>query len=100
MAEQKHVVVGITGSVAVSHSPDILKGLQDQGIKVSVVMTKNAEQFIPSGSFADILDGNVFTDMFVPASEEKQMPHISLAKEADALLIAPATSNIIGKMAH
>ena len=100
MSEQKRVVLGITGSVAATRSPDIFKGLRDKGLKVSVVMTKSAEHFITPLTLSSLVGEEVYSDMFVKDSVDWQMPHIDLAKAADVLLIAPATANIIGKLAH
>ena len=100
MSEDKRIILGITGSVAATRSPDIFKGLRDNGLKVSVVMTKSAEHFITPLTLASLVGEEVYSDMFIKDSVDWQMPHIDLAKTADVLLIAPATANIIGKLAH
>ena len=95
---KKCVVLGVTGGIAAYKACEILRLLQKQGIDVYVVMTKNACQFVAPLTFETLSGHPVATDTFVrPATWEVE--HIALAKRADLFLIAPATANIIGKMA-
>ena len=95
---KKCVVLGVTGGIAAYKACEILRLLQKQGIDVYVVMTKNACQFVTPLTFETLSGHPVATDTFVrPATWEVE--HIALAKRADLFLIAPATANIIGKMA-
>ena len=95
---KKCVVLGVTGGIAAYKACEILRLLQKQGIDVFVVMTKNACQFVTPLTFETLSGHPVATDTFVrPATWEVE--HIALAKRADLFLIAPATANIIGKMA-
>lgn len=98
-AEQKKcVVLGVTGGIAAYKACEILRLLQKQGIDVFVVMTKNACQFVTPLTFETLSGHPVAADTFVrPATWEVE--HIALAKRADLFLIAPATADIIGKMA-
>lgn len=93
------IVLGVTGGIAVYKACEILRLLQKQGIDVYVVMTKNACQFVAPLTFETLSGHPVAVDTFErPATWEVE--HIALAKRADLFLIAPATANIIGKMAN
>lgn len=100
MARIKRVILGVTGSIAAYKAADIVRRLVEKGIKVTVVMTKEAEYFITPLTLSALSGEKVYQGMFDDTDEPWQMPHIALAQEADALLIAPATANIIGKIAH
>ena len=93
----KKIVLGVTGSIAAYKSADLIRRLQEQGADVTVAMTQEAIQFIAPLTLATLSGKNVYTDIFSGASWE--MAHIELAK-IDTLLIAPATANIIGKIAN
>ncbi len=95
----KWVILGITGSIAAYKSADILRKLSEKGLKVSVVMTKEAENFITPLTLSSLLGEKVYTGMFNQDEASHEMPHIRLAEEADILLIAPATANMIAKIA-
>lgn len=99
MANQKRIILGVTGSIAAYKSADIIRQLQEKGFRVSVVMTKEAEYFITPLTLSSLAGEKVYRGMFADGDESWAMPHIALAQEADALLIAPATANIIGKIA-
>lgn len=94
----KHIVVGITGGIAVYKSADLVSRLVQAGADVHVVMTKAATEFMTPLTFRELTGNAVVTDMF---AEPRQMnvQHVSLARLADLVIIAPATANIIGKMA-
>ncbi len=96
----KHIVLGVTGSIAAYKSADILRRLKEKGFKVSVVMTKSAEHFITPLTLKSLSDQEVFTELFDDGSPAGEMPHIDLARDADLVLIAPATANIVGKIAN
>ena len=97
MKKQKHVILGVTGSIAAYKAAEILRRLKEKGLRVSVVMTKEAEHFITPLTLSSLSGEKVYSKMFDDLSGG--MPHIDLAKQADAILIAPATANIIGKIA-
>lgn len=95
---KKTVVVGVTGGIAVYKTLDIISRLKKKDIDVHVIMTRSAAEFVVPLSFQTISQNIVNVDMFCePRAWEIQ--HISLAKMADLMLIAPATANIIGKVA-
>jgi phosphopantothenoylcysteine synthetase/decarboxylase len=95
----RNVVLGITGSIAAHKAADLASQLTKEGYEVHVVMTADAQQFITPLPFKTLSRHPVVTDLY--AEEEGWKPaHISLADEADLLLIAPATANTIAKLAH
>jgi len=104
----KTVVLGVTGSVACYKAPEIVRRLKDRGVRVKVVMTRAAECFVTPLTFQAVSAQPVYGYRdFLPREEgtlasideNGRMPHISLARQADVLLMAPATANILGKMA-
>jgi phosphopantothenoylcysteine decarboxylase/phosphopantothenate--cysteine ligase len=96
--KKKQIVLGVTGSIAAYKAGDIVRRLQDQGCDVTVIMTDSAEKFITPLTLETLSQKPVLRDMF--ARDAKwDLAHISLAKLADVFVVAPATANIIGKMA-
>ena len=96
---KKSVVLGVTGGIAVYKALDIASMLRKQDVEVNVIMTKHATEFVNPITFQSISQNIVTVDMFEePKAWEIQ--HISLAKKADVILVAPATANIIGKVAN
>ena len=89
--------MGVTGSIAAYKAGDIIRRLQDQGLDVTVIMTAGAEKFITPLTLETLSGHPVYQDMFA-RDVDWDMAHISLAKKADVLLVAPATANVIGKM--
>ena len=98
MLSNKTIVLGITGSIAAYKAAAIASQLTQAGAKVNVIMTKEAIQFISPVTFRAITSRPVVTEMFDLASEFS-IGHVSLAKAADIVVIAPATANIIAKLA-
>lgn len=99
MLSNKTVVLGVTGGIAAYKSADIVSKLTKKNANVHVIMTKNATKIITPLTMRTMSKNQVITDMFEdPVSWE--IKHVSLAEKADLLLIAPATANIIGKIAH
>src|SRR5438132_5187461 len=95
----KNVVLGVTGSIAAHRAADLASLLTKQGREVHVVMTADALRFITPLPFKTLSRHAVITDLY--DEEEGWKPtHIRLADEADLLLIAPATANILAKLAH
>lgn len=94
----KEVIVGICGGIAAYKAADIVRSFKKSGIGVTCVMTKEAGEFVRPLTFQALSGRKVYQDMFeVPDIWDVQ--HIALAEKADALLIVPATANIIGKLA-
>lgn len=94
-----NVVLGVTGGIAVYKACDIVSRLKKNGVNVDVIMTKSATEFVGSMTFQSLSNNRVVTDMF-DTNFYWDIEHIALAKKADLFLIAPATANIIGKMAN
>lgn len=94
-----NVVLGVTGGIAVYKACDIVSRLKKNGVNVDVIMTKSAAEFVGPMTFQSLSNNRVVTDMF-DTNFHWDIEHISLAKKADVFLIAPATANIIGKMAN
>jgi phosphopantothenoylcysteine decarboxylase / phosphopantothenate---cysteine ligase len=94
----KQVVLGVCGSIAAYKAGDIIRRLQDHHCEVTVIMTREAEQFITPLTLSSLSGRNAYSDMF--DRDSWRMAHIELAKEADVVLIAPATANCIGKLAN
>lgn len=97
--DKKCVVLGVTGGIACYKALDVASMLRKKDVEVNVIMTKSATEFVTPLTFQSISQNRVVCDMFEePKAWEIQ--HISLAKKADVLLVAPATANIIGKVAN
>lgn len=96
MKQSKNVILCVTSSIAAYKSIDLARNLIKHGLNVHIVLSKNTLEFITPLTF-EVLTGNkVYVDMF---DRSPEIQHISLAKEADIVIIAPATANIIGKIA-
>jgi phosphopantothenoylcysteine decarboxylase/phosphopantothenate--cysteine ligase len=100
MSVQKHILLGVTASIAAYKACEIIRALQRHNMDVAVVMTPEAKQFISPLTFASLSRNRVYCDMFVKDFSDWDIEHVSLAQRADLLLIAPATANIMGKMAY
>ena len=96
--KKKNIVLGVTASIAIYKACDIVRRLQDGGFDVSVVMTEEAAKLINPIVFSSLSGNQVYSGLF-DAPQEWEVEHVSLARYADAVLIAPATANIIGKIA-
>src|SRR3984957_19000164 len=99
MSERRNIVLGVTGSIAAYKSAELTSQLSKEGYNVQVVMTADALRFITPLAFKTLSRNPVVTDLY--DEEEGWKPtHIKLADEADLLLIAPATANVLAKLAH
>ena len=99
MLEGKTVLLGVTGSIAAYKIANLASMLVKLNADVHVIMTKNAEQFISPVTFETLTGNKCLIDTF-DRNFEFSVEHVSLAKQADIVLIAPATANIIGKIAN
>lgn len=95
----KRIVLGVTGSIACYKAVDLSSKLTQLGALVDVILTQSAQEFVSPLTFRSLTHRSVITDLFDPESENP-VEHIALAKEADAILVAPATANIIAKISH
>ena len=92
------ILLGVSGSIASYKSADLVSNLVKKGYEVFVIMTKEAKEFITPLSLSTLSGNKVYCDMF-EAPEEWDTKHVSLAKKADLIIVAPATANVIGKLA-
>ena len=99
MLKDKKILLGITGSISAYKSAEILSVLMKKGADVTVVMTESATKFIQPLTFATLSGKPVMREMFT-LDNISGVRHIFLAKWADLILIAPASANFIGKIAH
>lgn len=99
MLKGKKIVLGVTGGIAVYKAVDLVSRLRKQGCEVRVVMTEHAQQFVTPLTFKEI-SGNRVTVSMWSGNQEFNVEHIALANWADAFVVAPATANIIAKMAY
>ena len=99
MFEGKNIVIGVTGGIACYKVCDIITYLIREGANVDVIMTKHATEFITPLTLETLSKHKVIVDMF-EKREHIEVEHISLARKADLILVAPATANIIGKVAN
>lgn len=97
--EKKTVLLGVTGGIAAYKSASLASLLVKSGAAVHVIMTENAKNFINPVTFETLTGNRCITDTF-DRNFEFQVEHVALAKKADLILIAPATANVIAKLAH
>ncbi len=95
----KCVLLGITGGIAAYKMANVASALRKTGADVEVIMTRNATQFITPLTFETLTNHKCMVDTF-DRDFKFEVTHISLAKKADVILVAPATANVIAKMAH
>lgn len=93
-----NLLLGVTGSISIYKSVEIMRIFQKKGHFVSVIMTESAQKLVSPLLFETFSPGKVYTDLFVRNGEP--LVHIDLGKESDLFLIAPATANIIGKISN
>lgn len=99
MLKNKYVILGVTGSIAAYKAASLASALKKQHCDVQVIMTENAQNFIHPVTFETLTGRKCLTDTF-DRNFSFEVEHISVAKQADLALIAPASANIIGKLAH
>ena len=95
----KHVVIGISGGIAAYKTMHLIRLFKKGGYEVRVTATTNALQFVTPLTIETLSQNKLYTDMFDP-NRTMEVEHIALADWADALVVAPATANILGKFAH
>ena len=98
MLKGKKIVLGVTGGIAIFKAVDLVSKLRKQGVEVRVVMTENASRFISPLLFAEISGHKCAVSMW-DGRDEFNVEHIALANWGDLILVAPATANILAKMA-
>lgn len=95
----KDVILGVTGSIAAYKACDIINVLRRKGINVTVIMTREAKEFIAPLTLQTLSNNKIYSEMFELPAEHNPL-HTSLADRADLILIAPACANTIGKLAN
>jgi phosphopantothenoylcysteine decarboxylase/phosphopantothenate--cysteine ligase len=99
LSAKKQIVLGVCASIAAYKSCEIIRRLKDNGFNVTVIMTKEAGEFITPLTLQTLSQNRVFQGMFDLLQDDFDPEHVSLAKKANLILVAPATANIIGKIA-
>src|SRR5437879_1875445 len=97
------IALGVTGGVAAYKAAELVRRLQQEQIEIQVVMTRSAQEFVAPLTFAALTGQNVITQLFgaeAPANVESAIEHIAVAQRIDALVVAPATADIIAKLAR
>lgn len=94
----KEIILGVTASIAIYKACDLLRRLQADGFCVTIVMTKEAQELIRPILFQELSGNKVYGELFGDTGSYT-IEHVALAERADLILIAPATANIIGKLA-
>ena len=95
---KKEIILGVTASIAAYKACEIIRSLKEEGFEVTVIMTEEAREFITPLTLASLSRNKVYSQMFSDP-QDWEIEHISLADKADLILIAPATANIIAKLA-
>ncbi|MFA4889322.1 MAG: flavoprotein [Candidatus Omnitrophota bacterium] len=98
MLKKKNIILGVSASIAIYKACEILRRLQAEGQAVTVIQTPEAQELIKPIVFQSLSGNKVYADLF-SSPEAWEIEHISLAEKADLVLIAPATANIIAKIA-
>jgi phosphopantothenoylcysteine decarboxylase/phosphopantothenate--cysteine ligase len=98
VGKEKNIILGVTASIAIYKACDIVRRLKDEGFSVNVVMTPEAQELISPIVFQSLSGNKVYSGLF-ETPEAWEIEHISLAERADLVLVAPATANIIAKVA-
>lgn len=99
MLNGKTILLVITGGIAAYKALELIRLLRKQGADVRCILSKGGAQFITPLSVASLSENQVYTDLF-SLKDETEMGHIRLSREADLILVAPASANMIAKMAH
>src|SRR5258707_7495462 len=101
------IALGVSGGIAAYKAAEVVRLLQDRGIRVQVIMTQGAQEFVRPLTFAALSGEKVITGMFAPGGDENAQPnidsaieHIAVAQSIDALLVVPATADILAKFAQ
>ena len=97
--EGKRVLLGVGGGISAYKTPELARQLVQRGAEVEVVMTAAAREFVAPLALQVVSTRPVLTDLF-DRSEGAEVRHVALARSADLALLAPATANLLGKLAH
>ena len=97
--ENKRILLIVSGGIASYKSLDLIRRLQEKKVKVDCILTESAKKFINPITFESLLGSKVYSNLF-SLSQEKEMSHIKLASNSDAIVVIPCTANFIAKMAN
>ena len=97
--ENRRILLIVSGGIAAVKVPDLIRRLRERGASVRCVLTESGAQFVTPMSLAALSGDKVFQDLF-SLTDESEMGHINLSREADIVVVAPATANIMAKMAN
>src|SRR5215475_9096693 len=95
----KTIVLGVSGGIAAYKAAELVRLLTARGARINVMMTRNAQEFITPLPL-QTLSGNPVASETFNLTQESQIGHIRLADSADLIVIAPATANVVAKLAH
>ncbi len=95
----RRILLGVTGGIAAYKAPELVRQLVQRGADVEVVMTAAARQFVAPLALQVVSGHPVLTDLF-DRSEGAEVKHVAMARAADLAVVAPATANLLGKLAH
>ena len=98
MLEDKRILLIVSGGIAAYKGPDLVRRLRQRGATVRCVLTAGSAEFVTALTLGAVSENKVFQDLF-SLTDEEEMGHIRLSREADLVLVAPATANILAKMA-
>ncbi|MEK9722342.1 MAG: bifunctional phosphopantothenoylcysteine decarboxylase/phosphopantothenate--cysteine ligase CoaBC [Rhodospirillaceae bacterium] len=99
MLNGKRILLIVTGGIAAYKTPDLVRRLREQGARVRCLLTDGGAQFVTPLALGAVSEDKVYSDLF-SLTDEHEMGHINLSREADVIVIAPATANMLAKMAH
>lgn len=99
MFKNKNILIGVTGGISAYKICDVISYLKHKGANVNVVMTRNATKFITPLTLETLSKNKVYVEMF-DGEYEDEVRHIYLARNADLVLVAPCSANVIGKLAN
>lgn len=99
MLNSRRILLIVTGGIAAVKAPDLIRRLRERGADVRCILTHAGSQFVTPMSLAALSGNNVYQDLF-SLTDESDMGHIQLSRDADILLVAPATADVMAKMAH
>jgi len=97
--ENKKILLIVSGGIASYKSLDLIRRLQEKKVKIDCILTESAKKFINPITFESLLGNKVYSNLF-SLSQEKEMSHIKLASNSDAILVIPCTANFMAKMAN
>ena len=97
MVKKKTIVLGISGGIAAVKTPELARLLTQKGFRVECVLTKAARNFVSLKGYTDLFEPDFDARQVL---RQRQVEHIALADKADLILIAPATANLLAKLAY